>query len=107
MLLKALAVTNSRGSVLSLPLEDPSEGYIVREIKGLDPVKATLVSSSFANNDGEQFHSARRESRNIVVTLDLEPDYAVRGVKELRDQLLNFFMPKTAADLAIHMYDIY
>jgi hypothetical protein len=50
-------------------------GYIVQEVEGLDPVKATLVSSSFANMDGEQFHSARREARNIVLKVGLEPDY--------------------------------
>lgn len=105
MLLNALKVTNSRGSILNLPLEDPSAGFVVRNIEGLGPVKATLVSTSFANMDGEQYHSSRREARNIVLTLGLEPDYAIQDVKDLRDQIYQFFMPKTQSTLAFHMFD--
>lgn len=105
MLLNALDVTNSRGSVLSLPLEDISGGFLVKDIQGLDPVKATIVSSSFANLDGEQYHSSRREARNIRIQLGLEPDYAIEDVKSLRDELYQFFMPKTKAVLGFHMFD--
>jgi hypothetical protein len=105
MLLKTLRVKNSRGSVLELPLSDISEGLIVKGIEGLDPVKATLVSSSFANMDGEQYHSSRREARNIKLELALEPDYAVTSVKNLRDQLYKFFMPKTKVLLIFEMFD--
>jgi hypothetical protein len=105
MLLQALRVTNRRGSLLDLPLSDISSGFVVQKIEGLDPVKATLVSSSFANMDGEQYHSSRRESRNIKLTLGLDPDYAVVSVKELRSQLYDFFMPKTRAHLNFRMWD--
>lgn len=105
MLLNALKVTNSRGSDLNLPLEDVSAGFQVRNIDGLDPVAATLVSSSFANMDGEQYHSSRRVARNIKLTLGLEPDYGLMDVKTLRDQLYNFFMPKTTAFLSFHLFD--
>lgn len=105
MLLNSLEVTNSRGSVLSLPLEDISAGFLVKNIEGLDPVKAVLVSSSFANLDGEQYHSSRRESRNIKLSLGLEPDYGVAAVKDLRDQLYNFFMPKSFVTCKFKMFD--
>jgi hypothetical protein len=105
VLLNAVDVKNSRGSVLSLPLDDISAGFVVKEIKGLDPVKATLVSSSFANMDGEQYHSSRREGRDIVLSLGLEPDWATVDVKTLRDQLYDFFMPKTPATLTFKMFD--
>lgn len=105
MLLNALDATNSRGSVLSLPLEDISTGFVVKEVEGLDPVKATMVSSSFANVDGEQYHSSRREVRNIIIHLGLEPDWAEADVKELRDELYNFFMPKSKVILGFHSFD--
>lgn len=105
MLLNALKVVNSRGSLLNLPLEEVSEGLIVRKIEGLDPVKATLVSSSFANKDGEQYHSSRREARNIKISLGLSPDYAVGSAKDLRDLLYQYFMPKAKSSLTFHMYD--
>lgn len=98
-MLTTVEVRNSAGDLLTLPLDDPSQGFVVTEIEGLDPVKATLVSSSFANMDGGQYHTSRREPRNLKVKLSLEPDYILDSVAELRKQLYNFFMPKTLADL--------
>ena len=88
-----------RGTLLSLPLQDVSEGFVVENIEGLDPVKATLVSSGFAQLDGEQYQSARREKRNIVITLALEPDYVNTSVQSLRNKLFQFFMPKSPIKL--------
>lgn len=105
MLLKSLDATNSRGSVLSLPLGDISGGFIMKKIEGLDPVKANLVSSSFANLDGEQYQSSRRVPRDIKITLGLNPDYGTQAVKSLRDQLYSYFMPKTKTTLSFHMFD--
>ena len=62
MLLSEVTVVNSRGLQLNLPLSDISGGIVVRNIDGLDPTKATLVSSGFANQNGEQYHSSRREA---------------------------------------------
>lgn len=104
MQLSSLEVTNAQGSVLELPLEDPVN-YIIKNIEGLGPVNATLVSSSFANMDGAQYHSSRRETRNIVLTLGLEPDYAISSVQALRDELYKFFMPKTPGTWKFHLFD--
>lgn len=105
MLLKSLKVTNSRGDLLNLPLEDPSGGLVIKDIGGLGPVKATLVSSSFANMDGEQYHSSRREARNILLKLGLDPDYGVTSAHELRAQLYQFFMPKSRALLSFNVFN--
>jgi len=105
MLLKALTVRNSQGSLLGLPLDDFSGGFVVRDIEGLGPVKATLVSSSFANLDGEQYHTSRREVRNIILKLGLEPDFSSESVHDLRSELYKFFMPKTRATLTFNMFD--
>lgn len=93
------------GSVLSLPLENVEAGIIVQEIDGLDPVKATLVSSAFAGQDGEQFYSSRREARNIKLTLGLAPDYVSDSVQDLRRQVYAFLMPKMQVLLTFHMDD--
>lgn len=105
MLLNRLDVTNRQGTVLELPLEDNSNGFSVKGIEGLDPVKATLVSSSFSNADGEQYHSSRREARDIKLSLGLDPDYGTISVKDLRDALSNYFMPKSKVTLGFHMFD--
>jgi hypothetical protein len=82
-----------------------SDGLALEEVEGLDPVKATLVSSSFAGEDGEQYHSARRDSRNIKFKIGLEPDYVATSVRDLRKRLYAFFMPKTQVSLRFVMSD--
>lgn len=104
-MLTMVEVRTSQGTLLSLPLEDISDGFVLTEVEGLDPVKATLVSSSFAQMDGEQYHSSRREARNIRVHLGLEPDYIVDTVRDLRKRLYAFFMPKSEVELRFHMSD--
>lgn len=88
-------VANRRGNSLAFQLDDIENGYSVRDMGGLGPVKATLVSSSFAGVDGEQYQSARREARNITIKLGLESDWITNSVDELRNNLYEFFMPKS------------
>ena len=104
-MLQTVEVRTEQGDLLSLPLQDVVSGYIINNIEGLDPVKATLVSSSFANMDGQQYHSSRRETRNIVMTIGLEPDYVETTVQDLRRGLYDFFMPKSLANLRFVMDD--
>jgi hypothetical protein len=94
-MLTQVEVRTTQGDLLILPLDDVSAGLILEQIEGLDPVKATLVSSSFARLDGEQYHSSRRETRNLKFRLGLEPDYIVDSVQDLRQRLYTFFMPKS------------
>lgn len=100
-----LEVSTDQGSLLSLPLSDTSNGFVVQKIDGLDPVKATLSSTSFAGLDGEQYQSARRETRNIKLTLGYDPDPLVDTIRTLRKRLYGFFMPKAQIILTFYMDD--
>jgi hypothetical protein len=102
-MLNMVEVRNRQGDLLSFPLNDVSEGYIVEDIQGLDPVKATIVSSSFARLDGEQYQSSRRDLRNITFRIRLEPDHVTNSVRSLRNRLYVFFMPK--AEIELRFYD--
>lgn len=93
------------GSLLTMELEDVSDGIVLEEILGLDPVKATLVSSSFAQMDGAQYHSSRREPRNLMFKLGLEPDYITESVRDVRTRLYGFFMPKSEIRVRFFMLD--
>lgn len=93
MLYKVEARTD-QGAMLALPLDDITGGYLVQGIDGLDPVPANIVSTSYARLDGEQYQSARREKRNLVLRVGLEPDYTTQTVRELRNNLYNYFMPR-------------
>lgn len=101
-MLTLVEARNIQGSLLSLPLDNVSGGYSLRDILGLDPVKATIVSSSFAGVDGAQYQSARREERNIKLKLGLEPDYITTSVRDLRLKIYNFFMTKSKVDLRFY-----
>lgn len=98
-MLTAVEARSRQGDLLVLPLEDATSGFIVAGIAGLDPVKATLVSSSFANSDGEQYQSSRRETRNIKLKLELDPDPELETVRDLRKRLYRFFMPESEVRL--------
>jgi len=98
-------VTNEQGETLVLPLEYTENGYFLKDIENLEPVKATLVSSGYANVDGEQHHSSRRESRNLIVRLKLETGPA-GTVRELRSRLYAFFMPKATVHMQFHSDDM-
>lgn len=105
MLLTRLRAQNSQGDILEFPLENPSNGYVVRDIQGMGPVKATLVSSSYAMKDGARYHTSRREPRNIVIQLGLTPDYGSMNPQHLRASLYRYFMPKTSVKLFFDLFD--
>lgn len=104
-MLNLIEVRNAQGSLLGLPLDDISNGLVVEEVEGLDPVKATLVSSSFAQLDGEQYQSSKRERRDITLKIGLEPDYETTTVRDLRKRIYEYFMPKTQVTLRFYMSD--
>jgi len=94
-----LEVRNSAGDLLDLQLDDTTDGFVLQGVSGLDPVNAVLISSDYAQQDGAQFHTARRQTRNIVITIGLEPDWSVDTVKDLRSRLYSWFMPKGQVEL--------
>lgn len=104
-MLTLVEVNTSQGGLLSFPLADTSLGFVIQNIEGLDPVKATVVSSPFAQQDGAQYQSSRRETRNITMTIGLDPDYVTTTIRDLRTSLYSVFMPKTSVDLRFLMDD--
>lgn len=92
--------------MLSLTLEDSSGGYIVEEVTGLDPVKATLASSNFATMNGQQYHGSSRDIRTIQITLSYAPNYEYNwSIPELRNSLYEYFMPGERVYLTFNMDD--
>ena len=105
MMLTQVTAQNVRGDLLLLPLADSSGGYIVRNIDGLDPVKAVLASSSIAQVDGADFQHARRDIRNITMKIGIQPDWSVTDVGDLRKSLYAFFMPKSPVTMSFYLDD--
>lgn len=101
-MLTRVEVTNRRGNVLALAIEEDDNPYQINSIEGLEPVKATLVSSSYAGTDGEIFQSARRDARNIKIKLDLEPDFINHDYTSLRQGLYPYFITKSQIKLRFY-----
>lgn len=99
-MLTKIEVTNSRGNILTLPMDDDDSEYVVANIDGLDPVDATLISSEYAGVDGAVYQSARRGPRNIVMKLDLDPDTSTYTT--LRQALYTYFLPKSQIKLRLY-----
>jgi hypothetical protein len=102
-MLNKVDVTNRRGNVLTLNMEENDSGYQVADIDGLGPVSANLVSTSYANLDGEQFQSAKRGARNIKIKLDLDPDFVTDTYTTLRQNLYSYFMPKSQISFRFYL----
>lgn len=105
-MLQQVDFITKRGQELSLVLGDVSTGVILTEIAGLDPVKATLVSTTFAQRDGTQHQAARRESRDIIVRMSLDSRFGGAPIYRLRQDLYKIFMPKNAVKLVFHQTDL-
>lgn len=98
-MLEKMEVRSSLGATIDLHLSESSNGYYISDITGEGTVRAVVVSSSFSTRDGEQYQSSRREKRNLLITVEFEPDYVTNTVESLRDELEAFFMPKTQVRL--------
>lgn len=106
MSIDKVEVMNSQGNLLTLSLADISGGYIVKDIDGLDPVKATIVTSNFATLDGQQFQASSREVRNILIKLGYAPNASINEkIRTLRNRLYQYFMPELEVSLTFYMDD--
>lgn len=102
-MLTRVEVTNPQGATLAIPFGESVEGYFALPFDGLDPVKANLVSSSFAEQDGEQYQSSRRDKRNIVMPIGYDRGPRTGSIRDLRNRLYQFLMPKS--EVRLRFYD--
>ena len=102
-MLTKIEVFNGTSAALSLPFQDISNGYVVQDVQGLDPVRATIVSTKLAQLDGSRRQASRRENRNIVLQLGFIPELANSDVQTLRRALYAYLIPKTLVTLRFHV----
>lgn len=101
MLYKVEART-PRGDLLTLLLDDISNGYIVAEINGLDPVKASIVTTKFGNSRGAAYQSSTLPERNITLTLEYDK-FHEDSIEDLRNRLYPFFISGQEVSLRFYM----
>lgn len=105
-MLSLLEVLSDQGTTITLPIGEDRNGFFIKDIDGLDPVPASLSSSTFGQLDGEVEQGARREKRNIILTVGLEPDYITRTISQMRRELYTYFMPKSKVTLKFYSDDL-
>lgn len=74
-------------------VDNPDNGLFLKNIEGLNPVRAELATSEYARYDGQHYHGSRLGMRNIVFTIALRPNFSTSSVKDLRDILYKYFTP--------------
>lgn len=77
----------------------------VRNITGLDPVKASITTTPFGVVDGASYNGGSVPSRNIVLTLRPNPDWDNWTYEKLRQLLYSYFMPKRPTRLEFYRED--
>jgi phage-related protein len=75
-------------------------------IEGLDPVKASVSTSPFGSIDGASHTGSSVLSRNIVLTLRMNPNWNTWTYEELRRLIYSYFMPKLLTRLEFYSDDM-
>ena len=78
----------------------------VRNIVGLDPVKAAINTTPFGSVDGSSFVGSSVVSRNIVITLRPNPDWDIWDHSTLRRLVYQYFMPQLPVRLVFESDDM-
>lgn len=78
----------------------------IRNIDGLDPVKASVNTSPFGSVHGESYAGSSVPSRNIVLTIGLNPDWDTWSYEQLRRLVYQYFMPSRPTRLVFYSDDI-
>lgn len=92
-----MEVFSANPSAPELPLAGftaSSDPIQIRNIDGIGPVKANIISTQFATGVGELYQGSTIPKRNIVITMGLSPDWQEETVATLRQKLYRYFMPR-------------
>jgi hypothetical protein len=108
--LTELKAYSSWQSVPTLLLDDTGRAETdllqIRNIAGLEPVKASVNMSPYGSIDGEAYVGSNVLSRNIVLTLHPNPDWSNWTYESLRRLLYSYFMPKRPTRLVFYSDDM-
>lgn len=78
----------------------------IRNIEGLNPVKAAINTSPYGSVDGSSYTGSSVLSRNIVLTLNPNPDWNTWTYEKLRRLIYSYFMPKLVTRLVFYSDDM-
>ena len=104
-MIHSFTVTNHTGKSMECELTNPwKEGLAVGAIDGLGPGQATVNVADISSKDGGLFNSARKGSRNIVITL-IFVDHDTLTIEDLRRKCYTYFPIKKEVKLKFTTFD--
>ena len=109
MLTEVKAYSSWRSApTLQLDPDGRAEGDLIqiRNITGLDPVKASVSTSPYGSVDGASYTGSKVLSRNIVLTLKPHPNWDTWTYENLRRLIYSYFMPKLITRLVFYSEDM-
>lgn len=90
-MIQSFTVTNHTGKSMMCDLANPwKEGLAVASIEGLGPGQATINVADISSMDGGLFSSARRGTRNIVISL-IFVDHDTLTIEGIRRKCYTYF----------------
>ena len=92
-MLNGMSVFAENGDVLSINIPEGTNGLLITEITGLDPVAVSLTSAAYGQLDGVQHQSSRRDSREITLSITIQKTYGTTSVEYRRHWLYRWFVP--------------
>lgn len=88
-MIKAITAVNDRGESLRIELTKPMEtGFLVKNIDGLGPGKATINTTEMATYDGAMYNSSRFNQRTITITFKY---LNVPTIEDVRQKSYKYF----------------
>lgn len=78
----------------------------ITNIDGLDPIKASVSTSAYGAIDGASYTGSSVLTRNIVLTLNPNPDWDTWTYEKLRRLIYSYFMPKLVTRLVFYSDDM-
>jgi len=103
-MLDAIEFVKKDGGVLTLPIYDYTK-FQIKEVQGLDPVRASVVMSSYSQIDGQQYQASKRDIRNIVIKIGIV-EYDNNTIQENRKELYSYLLPKSEVKIRLVQNDL-
>lgn len=101
-MINGFTFTNFRGDSIDVDLRRPEvSGFLIKDVTGLGPAKATINSTEVATYDGSFFNSSRLESRNIIFTIGFVSTETGEMIEDIRQKSYKFFAIKREVTIIV------
>lgn len=100
-MIKFITITNHVGDSIKLELARPElSGFLIKDIAGLGPAKATINTTKTATHDGSMYNSANLDQRDLVMQIGFIQT-GKETIEDLRQKSYKYFPIKKKIHMLI------